>query len=114
MDFLPVFLDIKDQDCLVIGGGDIAVRKVFLLRRSGGKVTVVAPKLADILKQQVEKGEVSHIAKEFDGEDIQSQRVVIAATDNPEVNRLVSEIAKKKNIPVNVVEIGRASCRERV
>ncbi|GMQ92295.1 MAG: siroheme synthase CysG [Gammaproteobacteria bacterium] len=104
MDFLPVFLDIKDQDCLVIGGGDIAVRKVFLLRRSGGRVTVVAPELADALKQQAEKGEVIHIAKEFDNDDIQSQRVVIAATDNPEINRLVSETAKKKNIPVNVVD----------
>jgi len=104
MDFLPIFLDIKDQDCLVIGGGNIAARKVFLLRRSGGKVTVVAPELADALKQQVENGEVSHIAKEFDNDDIQSQRVVIAATDNPEVNKRVSEIAKEKNIPVNVVD----------
>lgn len=104
MDFFPIFLDIKDQDCLVIGGGDVAVRKVFLLLRSGAKVTVVAPKLADALKQRADKGEISHIAKEFDSEDIQSQRIIIAATNNPEVNKRVSEAAKKKNIPVNVVD----------
>lgn len=104
MEFFPVFLDIKDQDCLVIGGGDVAVRKVFLLLRSGAKVTVVAPRLADALKQQADKGEISHIVKEFDSEDIQSQRIIIAATNKPEVNKRVSEAAKKKNIPVNVVD----------
>ncbi|TDY02724.1 siroheme synthase CysG [Thiohalophilus thiocyanatoxydans] len=104
MKFLPIFLDIRDKPCLVVGGGGIAARKVFLLLRAGARVTVVAPALCQELVERQQAGDLEHIARDFDDADIDHPYIVIAATDDEAVNRRVSELAKLKNIPVNVVD----------
>jgi len=104
MDFLPIFFDIKHRDCLVVGGGEIAARKIVLLLQAKANITVVAPSLDDTLKHQCDQRIVSHCQKNFQPEDIVGFVLVIAATNNPAVNQLVSESAKKLNIPVNVVD----------
>ncbi len=104
MDFLPIFLDIKHRDCLVVGGGEIAARKIVLLLQAKANVTVVAPSLDDMLKQQCDKEIISYCQKNFQREDVEGFVLIIAATNNPAVNQLVSESAKKLNIPVNVVD----------
>jgi uroporphyrin-III C-methyltransferase/precorrin-2 dehydrogenase/sirohydrochlorin ferrochelatase len=104
MKFLPIFLDIKDKPCLVVGGGGIATRKVFLLIRAGARVTVVAPQLTHELEEKKQQGQLQHLEREFEAADIKHQSVVIAATDNEAVNREVSELARQMNIPVNVVD----------
>ena len=52
MKFLPIFLDVKDKPCLVVGGGGIATRKVFLLLRAGARVSVVSPELNHELEEK--------------------------------------------------------------
>lgn len=104
MEFFPVFFDIKGKPCTVIGGGDVAARKVAMLLNSGGKVTVVAPALCPSLAQQAEEGKIQHVHELFSPEHLDNSVIVIAATDNREVNKQVSEVAKAHRIPVNVVD----------
>lgn len=104
MDFLPIFFDIKAKNCVVVGGGGIAARKVALLNEAGGNVTVVAPNLGNALQTQVQNGELKYIAKAFQDDDLADCVLVIAATDDEEINRQVSVQAQARNIPVNVVD----------
>ena len=104
MKFLPIFMNVQDQSCLVVGGGQVAARKVFMLLRAGARVTVIAPELCTELQGHAGRGEIEYLAREFTPADIDGRVVVIAATDQREVNRLVSETANARGIPVNVVD----------
>lgn len=104
MDFLPIFIDIKNRGCLVVGGGEVATRKVALLRQANANVTIIAPDLDAELKQHHDQKLVSYRKKKFQPEDLTGFVLVIAATNNPAVNKLVSESARELNIPVNVVD----------
>lgn len=104
MDFLPIFVDLRHRDCLVVGGGEIATRKIALLLQAQANVTVIAPTLNEALKQQCDQEIIAHRQKDFQSEDITGFALVIAATDDTAVNQLVSATAKKLNIPVNVVD----------
>ncbi|MEO5572918.1 MAG: siroheme synthase CysG [Gammaproteobacteria bacterium] len=104
MDYLPVFLNIKNKPCLVVGGGEVAARKAALLLRAGGCVMVVSPVLGDTLRQWVEEGKLTHHAAEFSADDLAGCQLIVAATNNADVNRRVSELAMQRNIPVNVVD----------
>jgi uroporphyrin-III C-methyltransferase/precorrin-2 dehydrogenase/sirohydrochlorin ferrochelatase len=117
MDFLPIFIDIRNRNCLVVGGGEVAARKAALLLRAGAHVTVVAPRLCEQLDEQLlERGgeqlrqrRIIHRAETFCSGHLADAALVIAATDDPAVNRKVSEVAKGLGIPVNVVD-DPASC----
>ncbi len=104
MDFFPVFFDIKNKPCLVVGGGEVATRKVGMLMQSGSRVTVVAPALSDTLKALADAGKITCIAEKFRPEHLGEAILVIAATDDRAVNVQISENAKKLRIPVNVVD----------
>jgi len=104
VDFFPVFLDLENRDCLVVGGGRIAARKVALLLRAGAAVQVVAPQLCDEIAGLATDGRIVHLRREFADADIEGKVLVIAATDGEAVNRRVSELATARNIPVNVVD----------
>ncbi|HQU15654.1 MAG: uroporphyrinogen-III C-methyltransferase [Chromatiales bacterium 21-64-14] len=104
MDYLPIFMNIRDRPCLVVGGGEVAARKVGLLLRAGAQVTVVAPRLSRTLAGRALRREVRHEARDFVPEDLVDRALVIAATDRHEVNRRVSEEARARGIPVNVVD----------
>jgi uroporphyrin-III C-methyltransferase / precorrin-2 dehydrogenase / sirohydrochlorin ferrochelatase len=104
VDFLPIFVNIKQQPCLVIGGGEVAARKVVLLLKAEAKVTVISPNLGRELKEMAENGEIIHVSRHFEDADIQQPVLVIAATDQREVNERVSKLGKARGIPVNVVD----------
>lgn len=104
MDLLPVFLDIKDRPCLVVGGGDVASRKISMLLKAGARITVVAPELCELLEQHRVNKSITVKQSEFSDLDVDGQCLVIAATDNESVNSRVSQVAKSKNIYVNVVD----------
>ncbi|MCB1734441.1 MAG: uroporphyrinogen-III C-methyltransferase [Gammaproteobacteria bacterium] len=104
MDYLPIFMKITGRPCLVVGGGDVAARKVSLLLAAGGKVTVVSPKVVAAIAELVDHGAIEHIAREFDDADMGQYAVVIAATDVREVNERVGQLACTRHIPVNVAD----------
>jgi uroporphyrin-III C-methyltransferase / precorrin-2 dehydrogenase / sirohydrochlorin ferrochelatase len=104
MDYLPVFLQLRDRPVLVVGGGRIAARKVELLRRTGAKITVVAPELADELSELAAKGELHYVNTVFSPEHVTGTVAVVAATGVPDVNAAVSAAAREQNIAVNVVD----------
>jgi uroporphyrin-III C-methyltransferase / precorrin-2 dehydrogenase / sirohydrochlorin ferrochelatase len=104
MEFLPIFLNVRGQSCLVVGGGDVAARKVELLLKAQASITVVSPELCAALTALSKAGKLTHLGAMFRDEHVGGQRVVIAATDDEGVNRVVAEAAQRKNIPVNVVD----------
>jgi len=103
MDYLPIFLKIEDRPCLVIGGGKVAARKIALLVRASAHITVVSPELCANVKALVDRDNVTCIERQFREEDMDGVVLVIAATDDADVNRRVSELARQHRIPVNVV-----------
>ena len=103
MDFLPIFLDIRNKPCLVVGGGSIAARKVALLLKAGADVTLVSPEICNEVKILANENAVNLIQREFEDNDVGEQVIVIAATDSIDINGHIADLAKAKNIPVNVV-----------
>ena len=104
MDFFPIFLDIRNKPCLVIGGGAVAERKTALLLKSGADVVLVSPDLSHDLTTWRDMGRFTHLARGFRDEDISDRHLVIAATNDPDLNRHVAELANGMRIPVNVVD----------
>ncbi|MBS0376309.1 MAG: uroporphyrinogen-III C-methyltransferase [Proteobacteria bacterium] len=104
MRYFPVFLDLAGRWVLVVGGGEVAARKVALLRESGARVRVVAPALGASLAAACAAGEIEHHAREFVAGDVDGVRLVIAATDAPAVNRAVAAAAESRQVAVNVVD----------
>jgi len=104
MQFLPIFFSINDERCLVVGGGNVASRKVDLLRRAGGRIRVIAPVAVEELQKLAEAGDIELELRSVVDADVQDVRLVIAATDDEGTNRKVSELATARNIPVNVAD----------
>ncbi len=104
MDLLPIFLDVKTRPCVVIGGGEVAGRKVNLLLRAGARIKVIAPALGPTLTELKQGGKIDHEQREYAPDDLGSACLVIAATDDAAVNRQLSVQAQQLRIPVNVVD----------
>jgi len=108
VDFLPLFFDMKQKPCLVVGGGEVAARKVALLLKAQAVVTVVAPKLERELSEMLGDGKFTHVAREFADADLADATIrpmlVFAATDVRDVNKRVAELANERGIPVNIAD----------
>ncbi len=104
MDYLPLFLDIKNKPCLIVGGGVIAERKVSILSRAQAKITLIAPEITQEIQHKCNESKLDWQQKEFEANDLQDFQIVIAATDNHKVNLEVAELCRKKNILVNTAD----------
>ncbi len=104
MDYFPIFLKLTDRDCLVVGGGEVASRKVNQLRKAGACITVVAPEICEPLQRLVEQEAITHLAEKYDSSHLNSKQIVVAATSDNQVNQEISQQAQAKCIPVNVVD----------
>jgi len=104
MEFLPVFMRLTNRPALVVGGGEVAARKVALLLEADAQVTIVSPEVGPSLQEWLAEGKVEILQRPFATEDVQHQSVIIAATDDVDVNHAVHAAATAKNIPVNVVD----------
>ena len=98
MEYYPLFLDIKDRPCLVVGGGDVASRKAASLSEAGANVTILAPEFS------FNTGGINYLKKEFEAADLEGFYMVIAATSDEGTNSVVREEAKRRKILVNVVD----------
>lgn len=101
MDYLPIFLNVKGKKCLVVGGGDVSLRKASMLVEAGAQVTVVSP----VLDQGFARlAGIQHLSERFKPSHLEGYLLVIAATDEADTNEAVSREAKARNLPVNVVD----------
>ncbi len=104
MSLLPLFIDIKDKPCLIVGGGKIAARKLKMLCKAQAKVTIIAPNICDEIKLLREAHSLTSHQRNFSNSDITNQSLIIAATNNSLLNKHISDLAKQKNILVNVAD----------
>ena len=110
MNYLPIFIDIKQKPCLVVGGGDIAYRKINLLLKANASVTCVSKDCCKHIEQLANDNKITYIEKEFEATDIRKHFfglhpvLIISATNNSVLNKQVSALAGEVNTPVNVVD----------
>ncbi|RYC40898.1 siroheme synthase CysG [Pectobacterium zantedeschiae] len=104
MNYLPIFADLRQRPVLVVGGGEVATRKIDLLQRAGAEVKIVAQALAEPLAAQHQAGQVEWLAQSFTPELLSGVFLVIAATDDAELNAAVFEAANQRYLLVNVVD----------
>lgn len=107
MDYLPIFMNIRTQPALIVGGGAVAARKADLFIKSGARVTVIAPKLGNEMKFHLSHGRIVWEMSEFNEalmDDLDKPKLVIAATDQEDVNQAVYHYCQSHEIPVNVAD----------
>lgn len=104
MELLPIFVNIRGRKCVVVGGGEVALRKATLLARAGAALHVVAETVAPALERFCgEHGAIVEYRR-FADDCLDGAVLVVAATDDRSVNAGVSAAAKQRNIPVNAVD----------
>ena len=109
MNYFPVFFDLTAQKVLVVGGGEVALRKVALLEQSGASITLVAPEVLPELRERAAAGKIQVQIREFLPDDLVGARLVIVATARRAVNRWIASLSEARGIPVNVVDDREAS-----
>lgn len=104
MSLYPVCLNVANERCLVIGGGEVAERKVIGLVECGARVTLVAKDLTERLRSMVERKKIEQISDGYMDIYLEGAFLVIGATDREEVNEQISQDARRRGIPVNIVD----------
>ncbi|SFX65876.1 siroheme synthase CysG [Marinospirillum alkaliphilum] len=104
MDYLPLFFNLQDRPVLLIGGGDVGLRKARLLVRAGARVQLVSREVHPELQQLLAEHQGQVLGSEYQQDQLQGVALVIAATDDEALNRRVHEDCVAQNLPVNVVD----------
>ena len=102
--YYPVFLNLQDRRCLVAGGGQVALRKANTLLEYGARVTVISPRLCAGMHKLSSGGRIKVINRAYQPGDIKGFHLAVVATGNRGVNLAAAEEAKKRGVPVNVVD----------
>lgn len=98
----PLYVDLKDNNCTIFGGGEDACEAALTLLGFGAKVTVVNPTICANLQKMDENGEIRYLRRKYFRGDCSSARLCVALTDDPALNIAISDECKNKNIPVAV------------
>lgn len=104
MDYLPLFFSLRDSPVLLVGGGSVALRKARLLLAAGAQLTVVSPQIDSELQRMLKAAGGAWHQTRYSGEHLQGKLLVVAATPDREVNKIVASDAAAGDIPVNVVD----------
>ena len=104
MRYYPVYLDIKDRDCLVIGGGSVGTRKILTLLSCGANVTVVSTAATEKLHQLSNNGVIKLKERPFQTTDLDDRFLVIGATDNQELNFIIHAEAERRGLLCNIAD----------
>ena len=103
MKFYPINLIVESKKCVVVGGGKVAYRKICGLLDAGAIVEVISPKICADIDKLFREGKITWLAEKYSAEKISDGLILIAASDDAEVNRKAAEDARSKNFLVNVV-----------
>lgn len=125
MAYFPMFVDMTERECLIVGGGNVAYRKVIVMLDFGAKVTVVAEDICDELRKLTiddiasedktgsytanKENRITFIKRRFERKDCDGMEMVIAATDDSAINHEIAEYCKANGIMVNAVD-QKADC----
>ena len=104
MRYYPIHLDIRNRNCLVIGGGAVATRKVVNLLQSGARVTVVSPLISKQLQELAESESLTLKPRPYRSADLTGMFLVIGATDDESLNRQISRDAEALNTLCNIAD----------
>lgn len=104
MQFLPLFFSLKDRPVLIVGGGEVALRKASLLLKADALITVVSLNTKPELQALISKSGGDVHVRSFEKSDAIGKTLIVAATDDKQINQLVAQEAARLNIPVNVVD----------
>jgi precorrin-2 dehydrogenase/sirohydrochlorin ferrochelatase len=104
MSYYPILLDLRGKAVLVVGGGAVAQRKIESLLKYDASIYIVSKELTDTLKELVDIGKVRHIGEEFKEKHLEEAFLVIAATDDKDLNHRISRSAGKKGRLINAVD----------
>jgi uroporphyrin-III C-methyltransferase / precorrin-2 dehydrogenase / sirohydrochlorin ferrochelatase len=104
VDYLPLFADLKQRPVLVVGGGEVAARKVDLLQRAGAEIRIVAQALSPELENLHQEARVHWLCRAFEPQQLDDVFLVIAATDDNVLNAEVYAEADKRRVLANVVD----------
>lgn len=104
MRYYPIYLDLKEREVLVVGGGAIAEGKALQLVEAGARVTVVSPELTEALRAAADREEITHLRGSFTEENLNGAYLVISATDDRKVNEKVAKAARGRGLLCNVVD----------
>lgn len=107
MRYYAAFLDLHGQPCCVIGGGPVAYRKSKVLVETGARVCVISPQVTDSLKRLIRRSlskKIRWIRRPFRASDVRGMTLVFAATNDPQVNRQVARICRRRRQWVNVAD----------
>lgn len=120
MAYFPMFVDMTERECLIVGGGNVAYRKVIVMLDFGAKVTVVAENICDELRKLTigdiasedktgsytanKENRITFIKRRFERKDCDGMEMVIAATDDNALNHEIAEYCKANGIMVNAVD----------
>ncbi|KXI29735.1 siroheme synthase CysG [Paraglaciecola hydrolytica] len=104
MQYFPIFLDTSELNCLVVGAGEVAARKVELLLKTSAQVTVVAPWACSTILRLVEQQKIVLHERPFTDSDLDAKQLVFVATNDSHLNANIHALAKAQKILVNVVD----------
>lgn len=104
MSFYPVFVELEGKKVVVVGGGNVACRKVQTLRECGARIHLAGQALTPELQEMVEKEEIHFLGREFKDEYLSHAFMVIAATDDKALNHRISDCAREQGVLVNAVD----------
>ena len=103
--YYPVFIDVSDRQCVVIGGGSIGEEKVHKLLDCGARLVVISPDVNAGVRELADSGGVTWVQRDYEPGDLKGAFIAIAATDDNKVNRLIADEANERNVLLNVVDV---------
>ena len=100
----PVSLNVEEKKCVVVGGGNVAERKISRLIHNNCQILIISPRLTDRLQALVAEGKVSWRCKDYESGDLEGAYLVFAATDNPTVQAVILDDARSAGVLINVAD----------
>ncbi len=104
MRYFPVFIDAQNLQCLIVGAGEVAARKLELMLKSPAQVTIIAPWICDTVQSYHDHPQVTLLQRPFEENDLAHKDMVFVATDDETLNARIHTLAKQRKVLVNVVD----------
>lgn len=104
MGYYPIFVEMTNRPCVVVGGGVVAEKKAEALLNAGATVTVISPSLTGLLHSQAEAGKIRYVGREYRPGDLNGFEMVFVATDDKKVNSVVAQEARERGVWINAAD----------